>query len=333
MPSYFLSSVVARLLTSAIIIVALLDGSLAKEEAANSNKEEQRSFRPGQGDFSNAKRVAASRAVVSASPNNGFYDPMAQLFAGPEVIDQIGAIEKNITDKRNQVSTVVSRTMLIDHYLHKAVASDPHGPKQVVILGAGFDTRAYRFAHLPVQWFELDLPEPQEFKREVLKNEGIMDENNHEQNKNIVRVPCNLLTEDWKKALEEAGWDPAAPTIYILEGLIYYFDTDDAKKLLHSIPAAPFSRIIVSVIEQSLEVVFLTYGMPANIWKTNFRKLKRSGALKIPFYEQKRNVPNVFPHKHGLNVRVKKYPTRSLWERIQRFFHTPCERVLEFVAI
>ena len=32
----------------------------------------------------------------------------------------------------------------------------------------------------------------------------------------------DLNEEDWKEALKAKGWDPTAPTIYVLEGFLYY---------------------------------------------------------------------------------------------------------------
>jgi len=108
--------------------------------------------------------------------------------------------------------------MIIDRIVRDAV-SQTHGPTQIVILGAGFDSRASRFSHLPACWFEIDLPAPAAYKQEVLAKHGL-------ESKAATRIQLDLITDDWVGALKDAGWNPAYSTIYILEGLIYYLTTE-----------------------------------------------------------------------------------------------------------
>lgn len=315
---------------AALAVAATLLLLIIAEPCAASKQEDPSKWST---EFSLAKPVVATRALLSESPNNAYHEPLAKFFAGEEAMDE--AVRKisfmtggnTFSPGRNEIYTVVARHMIIDKFVHDAVSGDPHGPNQVVILGAGFDSRANRFAeHLTVtKWFELDLPAAQQYKEEVLRNHTILDP------KNIVRIGMDLTEGDWVSALEEAGWDPSAPTIYILEGLIYYMNAEQAASLLKSIPSVPKSRIIVTIVEESLQKLYERMGR--NPWKTNLRILKKMGALRLVNYKLRHNVDVMFPQKVGLKVWVARPPARNLWDRIRYLFHTPCERVLEYEAV
>ena len=283
--------------------------------------------------FSFARSVAATRALQSESPLNPYHEPLAVLFAGREALEekrgQIAAMSGGKSAGRNEVYTVVARAMMVDRMIHEALLSDkvaPHGPQQVVIFGAGFDTRANRFAaHLPVaRWCEVDLPAPQRSKEEVLSERGVADP------ANLVRVAMDLTDGGVVEALEAAGWDPAAPTLYVLEGLLYYMSTADAAALLRSLPCVPRSRIVLSVVERSLQRVFAKRGM--NVWSSNYELLRDAGALRLANYRLRRNAPVQFPRRLGLGVWVARPPAGSWWGRLLYRLRVPCERVLEFEA-
>jgi methyltransferase (TIGR00027 family) len=163
---------------------------------------------------------------------------------------------------------------------HEAIGRT-NGPRQVVILGAGFDSRTYRFQHLPVRWFEIDIPEL------IIEKERILEELLEEHGvrvadpETIERVKLDLVTDDWVTALKGAGWDPTAPTFYILEGLIYHMTTEEAIALLASIPHVPGSTVALSIIESNLQHVFESYGLPKDTWKTNLRKLRKAKAFDL----------------------------------------------------
>ena len=115
--------------------------------------------------------VAQARAEESSRPDRLFEDSLAQAFIGaagyitlPQLEEHFGEIYPYIREH------VAIRTRFFDDYLLQACAA---GCRQVVILAAGVDTRAFR---LPwpegVQLFELDLPEIFTFKEQVLAREG-----------------------------------------------------------------------------------------------------------------------------------------------------------------
>lgn len=90
------------------------------------------------------------------------------------------------------------------------------GCRQVVLLGAGLDTRAHRLA-LPrdTRVFEVDLPAVLGFKAEVLTSAGTTP------HCELVTVPADL-TGDWAGALVRAGLRPGEPVAWVAEGLLFF---------------------------------------------------------------------------------------------------------------
>ena len=110
---------------------------------------------------------------------------------------------------------VNARTHYIDAALKKAAAD---GVTQAVILGAGFDTRAYRFrASLPqVRFFEVDLPATIEAKKKrVAEALGALPD--------YVRyAPIDFNTQKLEEVLPPLGYDPKQRTFFLLEGVVMY---------------------------------------------------------------------------------------------------------------
>ncbi len=86
----------------------------------------------------------------------------------------------------------------------------------MVLVGAGLDSRAYRLG-----WpagcvvFEIDREEVLAFKHQVLDGVAAVPK--------AARVPVPMdLRDDWAGALPGAGFDPAAPSVWLIEGLLFY---------------------------------------------------------------------------------------------------------------
>jgi O-methyltransferase involved in polyketide biosynthesis len=109
---------------------------------------------------------------------------------------------------------------------------------QFVILGAGFDTRAYRLPNdAPVRVFEVDTPRTQEVKREALKKAGI-------DSSRVTFVPADFEKEDWLARLTAAGFDPGKRTLFLWEGVIIYLEREAVEDTLRKIAStAPGSAV------------------------------------------------------------------------------------------
>lgn len=91
---------------------------------------------------------------------------------------------------------------------------------QLVILGAGFDTRAYRLPKdTRVRAFEVDMPATQALKRRMLEMAGI-------DTSRVTFVSADFEKEDWLARLTEAGFDPGKRTLFLWEGVTMYLDPE-----------------------------------------------------------------------------------------------------------
>lgn len=118
------------------------------------------------------------------------------------------------------------RTRVFDDFLLRSVQ---HNARQVVLFGAGLDSRAYRLDWPPgCVIFEIDREGVLAFKHRVL--EGLS------ATPKATRVPVPVdLRADWVGALADAGFDPAAPSVWLAEGLLFYLPAAAETYLLDTV--------------------------------------------------------------------------------------------------
>jgi len=120
---------------------------------------------------------------------------------------------------------VVVRTRFYDDYLLAA------GCRQVVLLAAGLDARAFRLPWpADTHVFELDLPEVLAVKERVLVAQAARPAGT----RTTVAVD---LRADWPSALLAAGFEPGEPTAWLIEGLLVYLTAEQAEALLTAVRA------------------------------------------------------------------------------------------------
>ncbi len=120
----------------------------------------------------------------------------------------------------------MGRTVFLDTLLAEAARQ---GCRQVVLLGAGFDARAFRLPWPPgTRCFEVDTPHVLGPKDEVLAAAHATPACER------IVVPCDLR-DGWPAALRAAGLDPARPTAWIAEGLLVYLSPADVDRLLDTV--------------------------------------------------------------------------------------------------
>ncbi|MEV0408887.1 SAM-dependent methyltransferase [Actinoallomurus sp. NPDC050550] len=184
-----------------------------------------------------ARWMAASRARESRRPDRLFHDPYAEALAGPDGHLLLTHFHpRHANDDGNPFLPI--RHRWFDDYLRECVAPGT----QVVGLGAGLDTRAFRFDWPDgVVLYEVDQPAVLAYKRQRLT--GAQDRcERHE-------VPVNL-GDDWPDALTGAGFDPARPAVWFVEGVLFYLPEQLARRVLRDAArlAAPGSRIGLDLI-------------------------------------------------------------------------------------
>jgi len=122
----------------------------------------------------------------------------------------------NLLQMKSMVGYMASRTAFFDTFFLDATRDTGAGIRQAVILAAGLDARSWRLAWPDgTMVYELDHPRVLEFKSSTLADHGA------EPACNRVAVPVDLR-QDWPTALQQAGFDPSAPSVWSAEGLMPY---------------------------------------------------------------------------------------------------------------
>jgi methyltransferase (TIGR00027 family) len=183
--------------------------------------------------------VAGMRAAEDARADRLFDDEFAGAFvsaAGGGVAPQAAAGPPGASE------FLAIRTRFFDDQARAACAG---GIRQVVLLAAGLDCRAFRLDWPGgVRLFELDLPEMFAFKEPVLASLGA-----------VARCGRVVLAVDlrgqWTDTLAAAGFDPGAATGWLAEGLLPYLPSADSDRLLATVTglSAPGSRLVFDYIE------------------------------------------------------------------------------------
>jgi len=177
--------------------------------------------------------VAGARAAESARPDRLFDDPFAQTFvdaaaaASPKIAQALEASPDEAVNQARRDSVAV-RTRFCDDYLLMAARS---GCRQIVLLAAGLDARAFR---LPwpegVRSWEIDMPDVFAFKERVIANQSATAACER-------RIIPADLREDWPQTLIDAGFDPAQPAAWLIEGLLMYLDERERDLLMNRVGA------------------------------------------------------------------------------------------------
>ena len=141
----------------------------------------------------------------------------------------------------------VVRTRYIDDYLKECIGKEI---QQLVILGAGYDSRAYRIEGLKetVKVFEIDHPATQKVKMKRLERLlGSLPGH-------VVYVPVDFSKEKLDKRLFESGYDRNAKALFIWEGVTYYISAEAVDEVLSFVAnnSGPGSSIILDYMFRSV---------------------------------------------------------------------------------
>jgi methyltransferase (TIGR00027 family) len=177
--------------------------------------------------------VCAYRARASRWDKPLFIDPWAEALAGPDG----HAIARRLDSIFPPMETWLAlRVAYLDRLVGLAV--DRLSIRQVVILGAGYDTRSARLPRAGVQFFEVDHPATQAAKRERLARlDGYpIDAARY--------VTCNFEREDPIDRLAANGFDLREPAVVIWEGVVQYLTEPTVR--------ATTSRLALGLDQRSL---------------------------------------------------------------------------------
>jgi methyltransferase (TIGR00027 family) len=184
--------------------------------------------------------VAAMRAHESTRDDRLFVDPFADRLRATPVARMLARMIAEVGDQ--SATQIVVRTRFWDEAILRATAA----VRQVVILAAGLDARAYR---LP--WpagttvFELDQPAVIAAKTGLLEREE----------PSCRRVAVGVdLADNWPQVLKSAGLDVRAPAVWLIEGLLQYLDDHAVRTLFARLDhlSAPDSVLLYDVVGKNL---------------------------------------------------------------------------------
>jgi methyltransferase (TIGR00027 family) len=170
-----------------------------------------------------ALMVAAARAREHERSDRLFSDPYAAALVGEQGARLLAEVETASGDTHGNPYLSI-RVRFFDDFLLEAVSST--GIRQVVLLAAGMDTRAFR---LPwpagTEVYELDRPDVLAGKDTILQSIGA-----------VARCTRHRLDVDlartWAQALAAAGFDHHTPSACLAEGLLQYLDETAARHVI-----------------------------------------------------------------------------------------------------
>jgi methyltransferase (TIGR00027 family) len=164
-------------------------------------------------------------------------DPYARWFLGPlfraaltalEVTGRLGELAEEYSP--GLMAYVLARHRFIDDALVAALSQGR--AEQVVVLGAGYDTRAQRFADRlnGRRVFELDFPATSRRKGQILAERS-----KELPQVDLQRVEIDFLTQKIEDVLDQAGFVRGAPTFFVWEGVSMYLTRNAVKGTLSTI--------------------------------------------------------------------------------------------------
>ncbi|XP_024373530.1 uncharacterized protein [Physcomitrium patens] len=188
------------------------------------------------------ERSACQTAAGRALWNHVIHDPLAEVFAGDVFLRGLQEKVRRDQDKNARETAGVMmavRTLWFDTRLAEALSQfdSSSSEYQVVLLGAGMDARAYRLRSLKdCSVFEVDSAKALHFKESILQ--AMLEAGEPLpmlEAKSLHRVASDIATEDWFGRLKAAGFKVQLPTVWILEGFLYYLQEARAKETLKCI--------------------------------------------------------------------------------------------------
>ena len=209
-----------------------------------------------------ASGIAVARAVESEKPEGVriCYDPYAAKFLNPlfyrfmRFFIDTGYAEAT---GKGVMGFLVARCRYMDDTLQQCLED---GLQQLVILGAGYDSRAYRFEQLSqpvprdqdrareVRVFEVDHPATQQVK--IYKVRRALGE----LPAHVTYVGVDFNTQTLEKRLPECGYDEQLKTLFIWEGVVMYLSAEAIESTLSFIVhhSGPGSQVVLDYVYTAL---------------------------------------------------------------------------------
>ena len=200
--------------------------------------------------------MALFRALETARPSNQrlFADPLAARFLRPSLrvaltlarLPVVGRAIPGLIDRRwpGARTSGVARTRMIDDLMAEAFRA---GFGQIVILGAGFDSRAYRLSPPPnARFFEVDQPSTSQRKQRIIKDYQ------RSLPAHVTFVQIDLNHQELGPVLESEGFR-RDPTFFVWEGVTNYLSAMAVDATVRWVGScAQSSRIVFTYVHKDV---------------------------------------------------------------------------------
>ena len=205
--------------------------------------------------------AAVCRMIEQYQPENTrlFYDPIEQELVGGAIrwMMQFASLRDFMVKRTDALAkgvygVQICRTRYIDDALRSATSK---GINQVVILGAGYDTRAYRLPELQnAKVFEVDLPVVQADKKKKLQRYL------SQLPGNVTYIPIDFDTQTLETVFSETNFDGQVSTVYIWEGVTQYLSEEAVRQTFSFVGKSTpgslimFTYVLKSIIERRSDI-------------------------------------------------------------------------------
>jgi methyltransferase (TIGR00027 family) len=216
-------------------------------------------------------------------------------------------IRANIKNKSNKFTPgayeyMLARTAFFDSIFIDALNKNI---TQIVLLGAGYDTRAYRFAELnkTTKIIELDIATTQKRKKKCLKKAKISIP------KHVTLAPINFNEESLSNVLEKAGYEKNEKTLFVWEGVSYYLEPSSVDETIEFVKTSSHNESVLAfdyAIPISKENIDVCYG--AKEFAQTWRKYRSNEPFRFTIDE---GAIESFLAKRGLKI-VKHFNTKEI---------------------
>ena len=170
------------------------------------------------------KEGTASHTARSVAARRLEYDRVAAPYGDPAADEALTSdVADGLAPARNRMHEYIrARTAFFDRVVVSAI---DRGVTQVVIGGAGYDGRAFRYAKPGVRWFEVDHPATQADKLARIARLGLA-------TPQLSFIPADFTADPVAEPLLAAGLDPARPALFLFEGVAVYLERPVTERVL-----------------------------------------------------------------------------------------------------
>ena len=214
------------------------------------------------------------------------------LELGKKLTGHIPAWFKFVEPGKESLSNMINaRTEFFDESLGRHLGE----MDQVVFMGAGYDTRAYKFCqNQGIETFEIDMENTQTHKIKALKEAGLDVEWIH-------FVPVDFNNEFWLEKLIKAGFERGKKTFFLWEGVTLYLPEEAVRQTIKTITEASAEGSVLAFDVYSLTVV----DPDSFLLKMATKSLKITGEefqFGLDLSDNQKERINVLLEKSGLSV-------------------------------